>query len=88
MKVIIPENINEVTLTQYQQYDKLINRTDLNDRDIVYRTVKIFTGLPFKTIEAMRYADLIMWIYLFEYYLVKSILIYQSITNQLMTCIN
>lgn len=58
MKVIIPENISEITLEQYQQYEVLLKRKDLSDKEIILRKVKIFTGLPFNKISAMRYDDL------------------------------
>lgn len=58
MKVIIPENISEITLYQYQQYEKLIGRQDLTDKEMIYRMVKIFTGLPFNQITEMQYKDL------------------------------
>ena len=58
MKVVIPENISEITLYQYQQYEKLLDRKDLSDKEIVIRMVKIFTGLKFNDISAMKYNDL------------------------------
>ena len=58
MKVIIPENISEITLGQYQQYEKLSERTDLSDKEMVHRTVKIFTGLKFSEVSAMPYSSL------------------------------
>ena len=58
MKITLPENISEITLGDYQQYEKLILRTDLSDKEMILRTVKIFTGLPFNQISAMRYKDL------------------------------
>lgn len=58
MKITLPENISEITLGDYQQYEKLILRTDLSDKEMILRTVKIFTGLPFNQISAMKYKDL------------------------------
>lgn len=58
MKIVIPENISEITLSQYQEYDKLMQRVDLDEFDLKQRKVKIFTGWQFNHISAMSLNDL------------------------------
>lgn len=58
MKVILPENQNEITLGQFQEYAKLSERTDLNDFELNKRKVKIFTGLKYRDVELLKDDDL------------------------------
>ena len=58
MRITIPENISEIKLGQYQEYEKLIQRVDLDEFDMKQRKVKIFTGLQFNHIAAMKLTDL------------------------------
>jgi len=58
MKIVIPENISEITLAQYQEFEKLTQRVDLDEFDMKQRKVKIFTGWQFNNISAMSLKDL------------------------------
>jgi len=58
MKIVIPENISEITLSQYQEFEKLTQRVDLDEFDMKQRKVKIFTGWQFINISAMSLKDL------------------------------
>jgi len=58
MKIELAENQSEITLGQYQELMKLEERKDLSVYEFVKRKVKIFTGLTYKQISAMRQADL------------------------------
>lgn len=51
MKIILPENQNEITLAQYQRYIKLCDRTDLDAYNFNRRVIEIFTSLSFKDTE-------------------------------------
>lgn len=50
MKVILPENISEITLEQYQRYVKLCKREDLDIVDFNKRKIEIFAKIPFRKI--------------------------------------
>ena len=41
IKLKIPENISDITLGQYQKYNKLTERTDLNEYDFSKRLLEI-----------------------------------------------
>jgi hypothetical protein len=45
MKITIPENINDITLSQYQKYTDLMKREDLALHELNTRKIQIFTGL-------------------------------------------
>ena len=62
MKIVLPENISEVTLGMFQALIKLSERTDLSINDFNKRKVEIFTGLPrrdIKNISQKDYADIL-----------------------------
>ncbi len=46
----LPENIEEITLEQYQRFDKLTKREDLNDMSFAKRLIEIFTELKYRDI--------------------------------------
>lgn len=58
MKVELPENQKEITLGQYQDYMKLIERTDLSKFEFIKRKVKIFTGLNYKQVSEIKQNDI------------------------------
>jgi len=65
MKITIPENINDITLVQYQRYTELMNRDDLKEHDRNVRKIQIFTGLKpeqVKQISSNDYAEIISMI--------------------------
>jgi len=62
MKISIPENITEITLAQYQEYYKLLERDDLSEHDINLRKIKIFAGLnqsQVQMISSKDYAEIV-----------------------------
>lgn len=58
MKITIPENIGEITLGQYQDYDTLLSRTDLTQQEAILRTVKIFTKVSVAIAKEMSLDDM------------------------------
>lgn len=65
MRIVIPENINDINLVQYQRYTELMNRDDLSDHDRNVRKIQIFTGLKpeqVKQISSSEYAEIISMI--------------------------
>lgn len=57
MKIILPENISDITLNQFQKYDVLLKRTDLNEEQFNKRKIEIFTGLERSKIELISIKD-------------------------------
>lgn len=57
MKVILPEDISEITLGQFQKYSKLLEREDLNDYELNKRKVSIFTKIKYKDLENISNVD-------------------------------
>ena len=57
MKVIIPENIGDITLEQFQKYSELIKREDLDKDKVNKRKIQIFCGLKPNEIELMSKKD-------------------------------
>ncbi len=65
MKVLLPDEQKDVTLKQYQEYEILKKRKDLNEYEFNQRKIRIFTGLPYRTVEKMQqsdYAEFLVWI--------------------------
>lgn len=58
MKIKLPEDISEITLSQYMRLDKLIKK-DLKDYDAVIEKICIFTGLTKKEAESIEYKDVL-----------------------------
>jgi len=48
MKIILPENIDDITLEQFQKYHELMIREDLTDKQKNDRKISIFTGINHK----------------------------------------
>lgn len=59
MKIQIPEDISDITLEQYQRYDKLSERTDLDDYNMNKRIIEIFCGLSLEDIDKIDVRDYI-----------------------------
>lgn len=62
MKIILPENIEEITLEQFQKYSLLLEREDLDDFQLNKRKVSIFTGIKYKdlnNIDARDFEDIL-----------------------------
>ena len=57
MKITLPEHIGEITLGQYQQYYKLLMRTDLSEVNFNRRKIAIFTELNRKDVAKIKQKD-------------------------------
>ena len=55
--ISLPENISDITLDQYQKFEVLSKRTDLDALGINKRIISIFTGLKYKEIDNIPYKD-------------------------------
>ena len=53
----LPENIEEITLEQYQRFDKLTKREDLNELSFNKRLIEIFTELKYRDIGNISHKD-------------------------------
>jgi hypothetical protein len=47
MKIVLPENIQDITLEQFQKYALLLKREDLDDYQFNKRKVEIFTSIKY-----------------------------------------
>jgi hypothetical protein len=59
MKVIVPENLKDITLKEYLEYNKLTERKDLSKNDFLKRKVAIFTKLTNKEVTSVVAKDLL-----------------------------
>ena len=59
-KITLPENISEITLDQFQRFNVLNKREDLNGLDFHKRIVSIFTDLKYKEIGKISSKDYTM----------------------------
>jgi len=57
MKINLPENIEDITLDQYQKYSVLVAREDIDEISFNKRLISIFTDLKFRDIEKVAYKD-------------------------------
>jgi len=57
MKIILPESIQDITLHQFQLYNELLERTDLNEYNFNKRKIQIFTGLERTRIDLISSQD-------------------------------
>ena len=58
MKIVLPENVSEITLGMFQRFMKLIERTDeLSEDAFNKRKVEIFIGLPRRDIKNISQKD-------------------------------
>ena len=57
MKLELPENQKEITLGEYQEYIKLLDRKDLSVFSFNKRKVKIFTGLTYREVTKIKQSD-------------------------------
>jgi len=57
MKIILPESIQDITLHQFQLYNELLERTDLDEYNFNKRKIQIFTGLERNRIELISAID-------------------------------
>ena len=57
MKIILPESIQDITLHQFQLYNELLERTDLDEYNFNKRKIQIFTGLERSRIDLISSQD-------------------------------
>ena len=57
MKVILPENIKDITLEQFQRYTLLLEREDLDAYQFNKRKIEIFTGIRYHDLEFVSSKD-------------------------------
>ena len=57
MKVTIPENISEVTLEQYQEFNLFLQKENIKDVDIERKSIEVFAGVPKKHIKNIQKKD-------------------------------
>lgn len=57
MKIVLPENISEITLEQFQKYSVLLERKDLDDFQLKKRKLSIFTGIKYKDLDNIDQSD-------------------------------
>lgn len=57
LKVVLPENISEITLEQYQKYTALIKRDSLPKVEFDRRKISIFTSIPYRNIKDISQKD-------------------------------
>ena len=61
MKIQLPENIKDITLAQYQRFEKLneqLNEEELSIRDYNKRKIDLFTGIPYHKVDNVSEKDL------------------------------
>ena len=57
MKILIPESIADIQLHQFQRYDALLKRTELNEEQFNKRKIEIFTGFERSRIDLVAQKD-------------------------------
>lgn len=58
MKITIPESLADISLEQFQKYDALLKREDLNEQQLNIRKLEIFTGLKYKEVRNISEKDI------------------------------
>lgn len=58
MKITIPENISEITLEQYLQFNEIVEREDVTNEDLIYNKVSIFTGVKLRDVRQIALKEL------------------------------
>ena len=56
INIKVPESLNEITLEQYQKFDKLIKDNEASDF-VNQKTIEIFCGIDLKDVARIRIAD-------------------------------
>jgi hypothetical protein len=59
VKITIPEDSKDITLEQFQKYDVLLKREDIDDFEKSKRIVALFTGLKYHQVGQMEQKDYI-----------------------------
>lgn len=58
MKITIPENLAEVRLDKYLQFNEVIERDGITDEEILYNKVSIFTDIKLRDVRRIPLKDL------------------------------
>ena len=61
MKVKLPSDISDITLGQFQKFDKLTKELEdktINENEFIKRKIVLFSGIPYKQIENVVQTDL------------------------------
>lgn len=59
MKVLLPENIQDITLDKFQKYSELLKREDLDEFQFTKRKVEIFTGIRYHDLNNISNKDFV-----------------------------
>lgn len=57
MKIILPESIQDIKLSQFQKHNSLLERTDLNEEQFNKRKIEIFTGIERNRLDLISQKD-------------------------------
>ena len=60
LEINIPDSLNDITLKQYKEYEKILdaNKNDVNSERFIYlKMVEIFCGIPYEYANKMRLND-------------------------------
>ena len=55
--ISLPEDISDITLSQYQRLVKLKSREDLNEEQLGKRVIMLFTGMKYRELTNVAYSD-------------------------------
>ena len=61
MKILLPENIEDITLKQYQKNHKLtemFENGELTEQQYNYKVIELFSGIPYSKVSKVAYKDL------------------------------
>lgn len=58
MKITIPENLQEITLQKYLQFNEVVERDGITEQDLIYNKVSIFTDLKLRDVRLIPLKDL------------------------------
>ena len=57
VKVTLPENNSDITLLQFQKYEKLTRKKGLTSREFTARVVSIFSNLDYHSLDGVKLTD-------------------------------
>lgn len=57
VKVTLPENNSDITLLQFQKYEKLTKKKGLTSREFTARVVSIFSNLDYHSLDGVKLGD-------------------------------
>ncbi len=73
MKVILPENIKDITLGQFQKYNELLKRDDLDEYNFNKRKIEIFSNIKRNEIDNISIEDYKDIIFVIDYALNQNV---------------